>query len=364
MNFLSRLLKKLKTPVQLTCPRCLGKGSVDDADIARLNRQGKWETGTCAYCNGSGAVDEGFLSRAPVDAADLTSDLSESERDRLIDRYSNSESDQRTLKREDCPVSEQNRLWLEEAFLLLLDFFGRDSTVQRKVLVPHYADFPVAYNGTPESAFETMKIVATQMEVPFENIELHLYNEGAESISSGSPFGSSIFLKGDDAEKGSAGLYWGPTAHGQYEIWLNRTKLAEPENLVATLAHEIAHIKLLGEERIDDNDEHLTDLTTIIFGLGIFNANAAFQTFTTTQTYGWRSQGYLSQTQWGYALALFAHLRGESSYLNQSHLHSESHGLSETSPAWITHLTPNIKSDFLHAQRFIAANRELIFQSE
>ncbi len=346
MNFLSRLFKILSTPVQLTCPRCLGKGQVDSADIDRLNMQGKWGPCSCAYCNGSGTVDETFLSKIPVNAADLTSNLSPSERDALIDRYSNNDPNPSQQKREDCPVPEQNRIWLEEAFLMLLDFFGREDTINRKVLIPHYTDFPVAYNGTPESAHETMKIIATQMEVPVESIELHLYEEGVGSISSGSPFDDSIFLKGDDADKGSAGLYWGQTEHGQYEIWLNREKLAEPENLVATLAHEIAHIKLLGEARIDDNDEHLTDLTTVIFGLGIFNANAAFQTFTTIKSYGWRSQGYLSQPQWGYALGLFAHLRGE------------------YSPTWITHLTPNIKADFLLSQRFITENPDLVFKKD
>lgn len=343
MNFLNRLLKKLKAPVQLTCPRCLGKGHVDSADIIRLKMQGKWEAGSCAYCNGSGNIDETFLSKVPVNATHLTSDLSTSEREVLINNYNSKNSDPATQKREDCPVSEQNRLWLEDAFTLLLDFFGQDSTGQRKVLIPHYADFPVAYNGTEESAYETMKIVATQMEVPFESIELAFYDDGVQSLSTGSPFGSSIFLKSEDTDKGSAGLYWGQTAYGRYEIWLNYNKLAEPENLVATLAHEIAHIKLLGEDRMDDNDEHLTDLTTVIFGLGIFNANAAFQTFTKTNSYGWQSQGYLSQTQWGYALALFAHIRNE------------------TSPAWIRHLTPNVKADFLQGQRFIGANPTLVF---
>lgn len=96
--------------------------------------------------------------------------------------------------------------------------------------------------------------------------------------------------------------------------------------MVATLAHEIAHIKLLGEERMEINNEPLTDLTTIIFGLGIFNANIAFRTFKDFNSKGWSSQGYLSQKQWGYALALFAYIRGQ------------------ISPEWIKHLTPNIPS--------------------
>lgn len=68
MNFFSRLFKKVKTPAQLTCPRCLGKGHVDNADIIRLQQQGKWRTGACAYCNGSGNVDKEMLVKILADA--------------------------------------------------------------------------------------------------------------------------------------------------------------------------------------------------------------------------------------------------------------------------------------------------------
>src|SRR5258708_16168780 len=83
------------------------------------------------------------------------------------------------------------------------------------------------------------------------------------------------------------------------------------EGLIATIAHELAHIKLLGEERMSKNNEPLTDLTTIIFGLGIFGANSAatFQTGKFSWSHG--RQGYLSQMDWGYALGVFAHIRGE-----------------------------------------------------
>ena len=67
---------------------------------------------------------------------------------------------------------------------------------------------------------------------------------------------------------------------------MGRKWLDEPENMVAVLAHEIAHIKLPGESRMEENDERITDLTTIFFGLGIFNANAAFQTFADSKYYG------------------------------------------------------------------------------
>jgi hypothetical protein len=111
--------------------------------------------------------------------------------------------------------------------------------------------------------------------------------------------------------------------------------------MVATLAHELAHVKLLGENRIEDNDEKLTDLTVLIFGFGIFNANAAFQTFRTSNSSGWRSLGYLSQMEWGYALALLARAR------------------MENSPGWVEHLCINVKRDFKMAEKFLQQEASL-----
>ena len=335
MNLFTRLFKRSQIPGPLTCPRCLGKGHVDKDDIIRLKQEGRWGTGTCAYCKGTGAVDKEMLSKVPADARHLTTDLSELEREAIVN----------IPQREGCPVPELSRLRLEEAFLILLEFFGKENTRHRRVLVPHFSDFPISYNGTEQTAHETMKIVAAQMEVPFDTIILGYFDGRVGEVSTGSPFGGRIFLQSEKDDQNAAGLYWGRTEDGKYEIWLNRGNLAEPEGLVATIAHEIAHIKLLGENRIAVNNEPLTDLTTIFFGLGIFNANEAFQTFRNFDSHGWRSKGYLSQTQWGYALALFAYLR------------------EEESPQWIDHLTPNVKSDFLQSQKFILNNQDIVFQN-
>lgn len=346
MGFFSKLFKKEESTPLIDCPRCLGKGQVDVADIVRLKQVGKWTTGTCAYCTGTGSVDNAMLAKVPVDALYLTNDLSESEREAVINYNNWGSSFPITEKRAGCPVTEQNRLWLEEGFLLLSDLFDPEHIQHRGILIPHYDSFPVKYDGTEQSAHETTKIVSMQMEVAFERIELDFYDDGVTAISTGTPAGDEIFLKTVAGSKQSAGLYEGVTESGQYKIWLNRKQLSHPESMVATLAHEIAHIKLLGENRIDQNNEFLTDLTTIIFGLGIFNANAAFQTYKGFRYYGWQRQGYLTQMQWGYALALFAYIRGE------------------RSPAWIKHLTPNVKGDFLRGQSFIEENTDLIFRQE
>jgi len=227
-----------------------------------------------------------------------------------------------------CPVDEPNIAWIEKSFLTLLSLFGKENTQRRKVLTPERIHFPVLYDGSERAAFETLKIIASQMEVPLERITLDFYDERLRQITDGTP----------------GGLYWGKGENDNFEISLARKKLDEPENMVATLAHEIAHIKLLGENRMDQNDEPLTDLTTIFFGFGIFNANAAFQTFNDSKYYGWSQAGYLTQMQWGYSLALFAYIREE----NQ--------------PDWLKHLCKNVKADFIQAQNFISNNESGIFK--
>jgi hypothetical protein len=109
----------------------------------------------------------------------------------------------------------------------------------------------------------------------------------------------------------------------------------DPARLVAVMAHELAHVLLLGGRKIqrdEDNMEPLTDLLTVCFGFGIFNANYAmvFQQWDDGRKHGWSTQrlGYLSEPMFGYALARFAQLRGEAK------------------PAWRQHLRLNVRTYF------------------
>ncbi|MCH5716432.1 hypothetical protein [Niabella hibiscisoli] len=169
------------------------------------------------------------------------------------------------------------------------------------------------------------------MELEISEINLDTYEQSLQEFNGG--FGHRIWTEVDkgSGEEMAAGLYFDKNEQGKYEIFIEKRNLNDPENLVATVAHEFAHIKLLGEKRLDFNDEELTDLTPVVFGLGIFNANSSFKEHKTYDGYGHNSIGYLKQKEWGYALALYAYFR------------------EEENPDWIKYLTPNIKSDFKKA---------------
>lgn len=242
------------------------------------------------------------------------------------------------------PIENDFRLWMEQAFLWLIQEFGEEKIKTRKVFLPTQEDFPITYNGFEKAAFDTLSIVANAMEINSDEIQLDFFDGGIQEFNM--DMGNIIFTQQDESEQNAAGLYFGKNENGKYDVALDRGLLKQPARLVSTLTHEFAHIKLLGEKRIEENDEYLTDLVPIIFGFGIFNANTAFEFNQSYDRWSHSRLGYLSQMDWGYALALFAYIRYEES------------------PEWINHLTKNIKSDFLKSETFINENQDKIFKEE
>jgi hypothetical protein len=243
-------------------------------------------------------------------------------------------------KKTPCPVSEETRLWIEDSLIWLIREFGEEKFLGVKTLLPVPENFPVQLDGTEQMAYGLLAIVARQMDVEPGSISLDFYNEQLFEIRGDAGF--TLYGQQYEDEKYSAGLYYGEGADKKYSIAIELGQLKHPQKLVATLAHEIAHIKLLGEGRLENNDEHLTDLVTVFFGLGIFNANSAFNFQSDFEKWSYSKQGYLVQQEWGYALALYAYIRREEK------------------PDWIKYLSKNIQSDFKKSAAYIDENRDKV----
>lgn len=56
---------------KITCTRCLGKGHVDETDIARLGRENEWLPNKCAFCNGSGEISMDFARQHNPDSLEF-----------------------------------------------------------------------------------------------------------------------------------------------------------------------------------------------------------------------------------------------------------------------------------------------------
>lgn len=242
-------------------------------------------------------------------------------------------------KTPECPVDEETRIWIEQGMVWLCNEFGIVYVRNKRILVMSDEDFPVHYDGSTKSAYETLKIVADQMDINFDDILLHFYSEGIPGQRTGM-LENGIEIDPEAHNDSSSGRYHGIFSDGKYHISLEEKNLHDPLRMVATLAHELAHVKLLGEYRMDENSEHYTELATIIFGVGIFNANTAFRLQREERHWQYQQLGYLTQIQWGYALAVYASLRAENG------------------KTWTKYLNDTVLGNFKRGIDYIQHNRE------
>lgn len=105
------------------------------------------------------------------------------------------------------------------------------------------------------------------------------------------------------------------TDEKRFNIQLAKSNLSHPQLLVSVIAHELAHVKLLGGNFINGNDpdmEPMTDLASIYFGFGVFVANSV-----QTQDINWISRsGYLPNQVISYANALLCYIKGHEDISN------------------------------------------------
>jgi len=210
------------------------------------------------------------------------------------------------------PLEEEARQWIETSFAWLLKEFGADEFLKRPTLLPERAFFPDPYEGTEESVLKVVDRVCGYMGIDPESVTVEFLLDANETAKK--------HRLGIEESSGAAGLYFSSAASEEKQrIAINVSQFKHPSNLVATIAHELGHVLLLGGGRIsreDQRHELLTDLCTVFFGLGIFTANGAFQfsQWGGGGRHGWRAarMGYLSEGMFAYSLAAYAWMRGES----------------------------------------------------
>jgi hypothetical protein len=228
-----------------------------------------------------------------------------------------------------CPVRAEEQLWIEESLDWFVSEFGEEALL-RPVLVPQASFFPAGYAGSEDDVRAVFASVCARLEVPPSRLLLEFEPEEAEDLLE--------FIPINHAGTAAAG-HW-QVRDGSTVVTIQLAQAREPVALVATIAHELGHERLLGESRIDParrDGEPLTDLFTVFFGMGVFTANAAFEFRRSHQGYRTSRLGYLTQAMYGYALARYAWLRGE------------------TSPGWAAHLDTNPRTHLKEGLRFLQA---------
>lgn len=168
--------------------------------------------------------------------------------------------------------------------------------LEAKVVEPTAEDFPDPYDKSPESVENLFSRVCWYMGVNRGGLELEIFpDETAElreilpSWSGDGTRPSGLYLQAHEQEKAN------DDGDGRMVVAIRSTMLNDPMSLVATVAHELGHVILLGRELISPktpDHEPLTDLVTVFLGLGVFTANSAtrFMQFQDNRHIGWSTQ--------------------------------------------------------------------------
>ena len=227
-------------------------------------------------------------------------------------------------KRSPLQLDDEERICLEDEFAELFYLFNNEEFFDRKVYAPTKEDFPFRFDGDKNEVKEVAARVAGIMEINPDDIQLVYFSAGMENFAY------------DEEEINAGGEYLAKDENGKYLVALREDILKDPEALVATLAHEFAHIKLLGEFNLPFNDEYLTDIVPMFYGLGLFPANTCYKFYGSSYS----SLGYLTQMEWGYLLAMYAFSR------------------EERQPAWVEYLDKTVRKDFEQSLSFIIHHRD------
>jgi hypothetical protein len=208
--------------------------------------------------------------------------------------------------------------------------FGEDR-LRGAAVEPTDEYFPGVYGGTRGDVRAVFERIRAHMGVDPDRVELA--HEAVEEV-----LPPDVPLEW--RSNGAAGHH--TMRGGRSIVTIRDDQAGDPMALVATIAHELGHAILLGGALISTerkDHEPLTDLLTIYFGLGIFSANAAFHYGRETRgqyAYTRTSRlGYLTEPMYGYGLARYAWLRGE------------------TDPEWARYLDTNPRTFLKQGLRYL-----------
>jgi hypothetical protein len=138
---------------------------------------------------------------------------------------------------------------------------------------------------------------------------------------------------------------------GRATISYDPSLIPYPMTLIAVFAHELSHYRLSKARSTPpggaDVRELTTELAVAFAGFGIFSANVAFDFKASVGgqyggSYSARTNGYLSQSTWAFAIALFCALKGENPPLDQ--LKHEVAVLTRDAAHYLAHKPPLLES--------------------
>lgn len=241
-----------------------------------------------------------------------------------------------------CPVDDTAKRWIENRLQWLSEQFGRDIFTRRAMILPTKEFFPEPVDGSEASIRNLLDQVCRFMDVDPKRVALELFTNTNQ-----------LWLVNESGKylpNGAAGLY--DEQMGSTIIHIETSELMNLSGLVGTMAHELSHLRLMGERRVhgDEYDnELLTDLTAVFHGFGIFMGNSPrnwdgqYSKWPGTDL---RRPEYMTLPMFAYGLAHAAWFRGEKK------------------PDWYPFLSFELKPCFKQGIRYLMETKNSTFVPE
>lgn len=207
-------------------------------------------------------------------------------------------------------VTHEDKLWVEANLEWMFREFGEANFLKKPVSILE-SPFDKYPGKIGENVDYFLSLVCSRLQIEPKLVNLEFYQ------GDGNPFDNSGGVLIEKNGSKPLGLYHHQNKiTGKFDISLSTDLLEDIQVFISTLAHELCHLRLLGEHRIIvDNaeaNEHMTDLASIYFGFGVLIANTCTyqKTWTSGNHSGWSigKLGYLPQQIVVHALAVQAYL--------------------------------------------------------
>lgn len=207
-------------------------------------------------------------------------------------------------------LSEEDQHFQVECYRWLLTHFGGDDFYREaRLVLPTREFFPTAVDSPQLAARTTFEQVKRYAGMQDWDCRLEAQDQDPNPVVAPT-------IAVQNIEHNPLGTFSADN-NNQVTITYNPKLLANPEQMVATFAHELSHYLTATAPEPPpggwENWEFATDICVTFLGFGVFNANSAFsfQQFSGVDSQGWQTSGggYLSQAEHSYALALFLLLK-------------------------------------------------------
>lgn len=217
-------------------------------------------------------------------------------------------------------LNDEDELFQIETYHWLLTHFGGDYFYEGiRLILPTESFFPTRVNSPDAAARETFEQVKAYAGLGEWPCALEKQEEDPNVV-----VGETLIVQ--NVERNPHGTF-SVDEENNAIITYNPNLAANPMQMVATFAHELAHYLTSTAPEPPpggwENWEFATDIAATFLGFGIFQANSVFnfKQYSGAGTVGWSTSGggYLSEAEHSYSLAIFLLLKGISPEIAYPH---------------------------------------------